>query len=190
MERINLLKDYISKENGIFVEIGTDIGNFAEALLNFNKTASLYCIDPYEKYEDYKDCLNLITDDKRYVDAYNRLKNQFGDRVTLIRKYSDQAVSLIPNNIDFLYIDGNHAYRYVKSDLENYYSKVNPGGYIVGDDAIDVDESQRNIDGNCFFSCESIFHNIGVIKAFREFLNIHNLQGKLIANQIILQKPV
>jgi predicted O-methyltransferase YrrM len=190
MERINLLKDYVSKENGIFVEIGTESGNFAEALLNFNKTATLYCIDPYEKYVDYKDSLNLITGDKRYEDTYNRLKNQFGDRVILIRKYSDQAIPLIPNNIDFLYIDGNHAYKYVKSDLENYYSKVNPGGYIVGDDAIDIDDSQRNSEGNCFFSCNSIFHNIGVIYAFREFLNKNNLKAKIITNQIILQKPV
>jgi len=33
-----------------------------------------------------------------------------------------------------VYIDGNHLYEFVKSDLELYYHKVRSGGYIAGDD--------------------------------------------------------
>jgi cephalosporin hydroxylase len=33
-----------------------------------------------------------------------------------------------------VYIDGNHVYEFVKSDLELFYRKVKTGGYIAGDD--------------------------------------------------------
>ena len=35
---------------------------------------------------------------------------------------------------DFLYIDGNHRYEAVKSDLINYYPRVKKGGIISGHD--------------------------------------------------------
>ena len=35
---------------------------------------------------------------------------------------------------DWIYIDGNHTYEYVKQDLEGYRPKVKPGGYMAGDD--------------------------------------------------------
>ena len=38
--------------------------------------------------------------------------------------------------IDILHIDGNHKYSFVKSDYENYYPFVRPGGYIFLHDLI------------------------------------------------------
>ena len=35
---------------------------------------------------------------------------------------------------DWIYIDGNHLYDFVKQDLELYYPKVKPGGFLTGDD--------------------------------------------------------
>ncbi len=36
--------------------------------------------------------------------------------------------------LDFVYIDGNHRYEFVKADLETYARKVRPGGFLAGDD--------------------------------------------------------
>ena len=55
--------------------------------------------------------------------------------VKIIRKTSDEAVGLIENSfLDWIYIDGNHEYEYVKNDLYNYYPKMKETGYITGDD--------------------------------------------------------
>jgi len=47
---------------------------------------------------------------------------------------SEDAVDHIPDNLDMVYIDGNHAYEYVKKDIELYYPKVKAGGIIGGHD--------------------------------------------------------
>ncbi|MDP3697256.1 MAG: class I SAM-dependent methyltransferase, partial [Candidatus Taylorbacteria bacterium] len=40
----------------------------------------------------------------------------------------------IKEELDFVYIDGNHSYDYVKKDLELYWDKVKKGGALTGDD--------------------------------------------------------
>ena len=193
MDRFDLLKDFFSKENGVFVEIGTWTGEFAEALLTHNKTAKLYCIDPYERYEGYNDSINLTVGDDQYNEAVAKL-SKFGDRVVHVKKMSSDAVSSIPDGIDGLYIDANHGYKYVKADLENYYSKVAPGGYVVGHNADDTDESRRNEDGDVVsnFSAGGValYHAIGVLKAFKEFESLNGLSLNRKKAQAYFQKPV
>jgi hypothetical protein len=193
MDRFNLLKDFFSKENGVYVEIGTWTGEFAEALLTHNTTAKLYCIDPYERYEGYNDSMNLTVGDDQYNEAVAKL-SKFGDRVTHVKQLSSNAVSSIPDGIDGVYIDANHGYRYVKADLENYYSKVAPGGYVVGHNADDTDESRRNEDGdivsNFTVGGVALYHAIGVHKAFKEFEALNGLFVNKIKNQAYFQKPV
>jgi predicted O-methyltransferase YrrM len=38
------------------------------------------------------------------------------------------------NYFDWIYIDGNHQYEFVKQDLETYLPKIKTGGLIAGDD--------------------------------------------------------
>ena len=48
---------------------------------------------------------------------------------------SKEALKKIQHiKFDFIYIDGNHKYEFVKFDLENYYNLLKSGGYLVGDD--------------------------------------------------------
>jgi hypothetical protein len=47
---------------------------------------------------------------------------------------SDEALSRIPDNIDFVYIDGNHSSPYVDNDIKQYYEKVAVGGILGGHD--------------------------------------------------------
>ena len=47
---------------------------------------------------------------------------------------SDDAVSSLPEELDFVYVDGNHAGRQVERDLSNYWPKIRPGGVIGGHD--------------------------------------------------------
>ena len=44
------------------------------------------------------------------------------------------AIDDIPRYNDFVYIDGNHSYDFVKKDIELYYPRVREGGVFGGHD--------------------------------------------------------
>ena len=141
-------------------------------------------------YDDYNDAINNITGNELYQKTYNRLKSKYGDRVIFIRHLSSDAVNLIPDNIDFLYIDGNHCFKYVYNDLKLYYPKVKSNCYIMGDDAFDLYDHDRNKDGDVYLEWSpGSYGHYGVIKAFREFISEKNINGTIIVNQYVIQKP-
>ena len=192
MNREELMKLYIESlpANSIAVEIGTDGGYFSEQILSSNQTITLYCIDPYLSYDDYKDAINFKTGDLHYENTKQKLKNKFGDRVQFIRKFSSQAIhDLSTIQIDFLYIDGNHSYKYVLEDLINYFPLVKSNGIIIGDDAVDLDDSKRDTNGDILINwSHNCFGYYGVVKAFNTFCQNNNIQGQLIGNQFLIKK--
>ena len=40
--------------------------------------------------------------------------------------------------MDFVWVDGNHRYEWVKSDLELYWPKVKPDGVLCGHDYVNA----------------------------------------------------
>ncbi|GAG75308.1 unnamed protein product [marine sediment metagenome] len=89
-------------------------------------------IDPYEEYEEYLDLKgNIFIVAKQLADK--RLISYINKIIWKIMKSAD-AVNLIPDNLDFVYIDGNHSYEYVLRDIELYFPKVKEGGVVGGHD--------------------------------------------------------
>ena len=177
--------------NGVFVEIGTHRGDFADRVLSISKTSRLYCVDPYTSYADYSDTINDHIGNDVYNEAYNRLKSKYGDRVQFIRQFSVDAVGMVPNNIDLLHIDGNHSYKFVRRDLEQYFPKVRANGFILGSGAYDEDDSARDANGNVFIQhSQNEYGDYGVIKAFGEFITENNLSGAGGNNRILMKKTV
>jgi predicted O-methyltransferase YrrM len=55
--------------------------------------------------------------------------------VEIHRDASAACSSRFPDNyFDWIYIDGNHLYEFVKQDLESYFPKIKSGGIVAGDD--------------------------------------------------------
>jgi len=55
--------------------------------------------------------------------------------VVMHRGYSSDVVEDFQDGyFDWIYIDGDHQYRFVKQDLNLYYPKVKKGGFVTGDD--------------------------------------------------------
>jgi len=190
MNRFELVKNIIENiENGVFVEIGTHEGGFANHILANSKNSVLYCVDPYISYNEYDDGINNVTGDGLYNKTRTHLTSLYGERVKFIRKFSEEALSDIPECIDFLYIDGNHDYTYVTKDLELYYPKVKANCYIVGDDAVDTDENKRDAKGNVLVTWSpGCYGNYGVIKSFRDFCLKNTLNGEIVGNQYVIKK--
>ena len=121
------------------VEIGTFRGINAHTILAFLNIKKLYLIDPYLQYDDYVEAWipeHSQTDfNEDYAIAKKRLSKS-KDKIRFIKMKADEAImlsGLIPDNLDFVYIDGNHAYEYVKKDIELYYPKIKQGGILGGD---------------------------------------------------------
>ena len=177
--------------NGVIVEIGTYRGDFADRVLSISKTSRLYCVDPYASYEDYSDTINDHIVDDVYNETYNRLKSKYGDRVQFIRQISADAVVMIPNNIDLLHIDGNHSYKFVRRDLEQYFPKVRANGIVLGSGAYDEDDTMRDGNGNVFIQhSQNEYGEYGVVKAFGEFITEKNLSGAGGNNRVLMKKTV
>ena len=119
----------------LVAEVGTDEGENARDILSRLKVDKIYLIDPYESYETYLKSEPFRTKNyakKREKEARKSL-SRWKDKTIWIKKYSDYAVKDIPV-CDFVYIDGNHEYEYVKKDIENYWKRVRKGGILAGHD--------------------------------------------------------
>ena len=117
------------------IEIGCAAGNNAlNVLKNLNITEYII-IDPYDKYEDDYDDYDRGRLIAMRKEAESKLSS-YSDKITWIYDYSDKAFSQISGKIDFIYIDGNHSYEYVQSDLENY-SNLLADTFVFGGHDID-----------------------------------------------------
>jgi len=149
----SLFKAQQCGKDSIFVEIGTWEGDFAIRLLENTNCKKLYCVDPYKHFDDdvYPDAINSHSQEKLdeiYQSTKRRLE-KYGDRVEFIRLCSADAVNLFDDeSIDFVYIDGNHEYKYVEEDIRLWYSKVKKDGFLCGDDVWSLDLLEHDIDNN------------------------------------------
>jgi hypothetical protein len=140
---------------GVCVEIGTWEGGFSGALLDNPAVTRLYCIDPYKHFdnEEYPDGMNSLSQgqfDELFRRTWSKLTAKYGsDRVVFIRKTSADAVKdFTDETLDFVYVDGNHDYKYVLEDLHMWYPKIKPGGFLCGDDVYSRKLSDHDENGN------------------------------------------
>jgi len=105
------------------IEIGVWKGDNAKMILDTLNIKKLYLIDPYIG--------NKRQNDKAI--ALKKLK-LYEDKCNFIFKKSSEAIFEIPSNLDFIYIDGNHDYDFVKNDINLYFNKIRKGGIIAGHD--------------------------------------------------------
>lgn len=116
-DRYELLKKLTNR--GTVCEVGTDKGEFARAILEFTSPAELHIIDiTFERLQ------------------YEQLNKQDVEKVCKLHEMdSAQCLSSFPDQyFDWIYIDANHYYEFVKKDLSIAKEKVKENGYIVCND--------------------------------------------------------
>lgn len=115
------------------VEVGSYKGEFAKEILK-KWNGKLYLIDIWNNHSfNQDDYINII---KNCTD--NISSNE--ERCFMIRSTSSNAVELFNDqSLDFVYIDANHKYEYVKQDLELWFPKLRKGGVFAGHDYLKMD---------------------------------------------------
>lgn len=117
--------------NGTGVEIGVNEGQLSFYLLQNTNIQHLYLIDTWQTWKGWASQETL---ENRYKFCNEDLPKMFSGRVTTIRKASAESYKDVDNDLDFIFIDGNHNYDYVKQDLELWVPKVKSGGLVAGHD--------------------------------------------------------
>jgi hypothetical protein len=143
MDRIQLLDLIFSElKNGVGVEVGTFKGQFSKEILK-RWNGKLYMVDVWNELGDeYIDASNHKNfKGGVYGECMDNIKG-YEDRGVMIRATSKVASDLFDDNsLDFVYIDANHAYDFVKEDIALWYPKVKSGGLVMGHDYLLMDWS-------------------------------------------------
>jgi predicted O-methyltransferase YrrM len=140
----------------IGVEVGTDHGKYAQQLCEGIPGLFLSCVDPWTPYTEGNEVHDEVEIEQIYQEAIKRLEPYNGQ---IFRKTSMEAVkAFLDNSLDFVFIDGNHSYEYVKEDIREWTKKVKPGGIIAGHD----------------YKEDSV-NNYGVIQAVNEYVEENNI---------------
>ena len=134
------------------VEVGVREGFFSYYLLKHSKLKHLYSIDPFggrHGDQDYKNASSMLA--------------HFGKKSDIIRKTSMEVAEQFAREgkkFDYVYIDANHRYRFVKDDIAAWWNLIEPGGMLSGHDYV-------------------VAKNCGVIAAVDEFVARENLKLEL-----------
>ncbi len=112
-------------------EIGVWLGDTTRHLLASPRVARLYAIDPFLSYDDWWGRIPQGLLDRHLEEV--RMDLEPDARLVLLRQTSDEAVPAM-EELDFVFIDGDHGYEQVRRDLRNYWQKLRPGGLFSGHD--------------------------------------------------------
>lgn len=121
---------------GVGAEIGCAYGGHARSILSQWKGGKLLMIDPYTKQDPavYRE----KTNDTGPFDAWYAEIVQFSKedtRAVPMRMFSLEAAAITSTeSLDFVYIDGNHEFNAVHSDIEAWAPKIKKGGLLCGHD--------------------------------------------------------
>jgi hypothetical protein len=128
-EDLAALFGYMGFQSG--AEIGVDMGKYSKCLCKNIPNLRLFCVDPWVVYKTRRG------GDQAHRDrCFETSKNVLKDfDVIFVRETSMEAVKTVPDrSLDFVYIDGDHRYEFIRDDLREWSRKVRARGIVSGHD--------------------------------------------------------
>jgi predicted O-methyltransferase YrrM len=130
------------RKHAIGCEVGVHTGTTTFKILNrFPKMEKYYTVDPWESYKQYDGTTYRKPGHKRYKtwnDAYSVFKTgakKFENIIEICKMTSVEAAKKISDeSLDWVFIDANHEYEYIKENLYLWTPKVKKNGIVSGHD--------------------------------------------------------
>jgi hypothetical protein len=130
------------------VEVGVRDGRNALDLCRYLNIKKLYLVDDFKAYQDgvAREYTQLQQEDE-YQKLIRNTEEVF-NKVIIVRMSSEEAFKFFEGkSFDFVYIDANHDYEFVKQDLK-WWERLHHGGILGGHDykSFDGDGVGRAVD--------------------------------------------
>jgi len=124
-------------------EVGVYMGKFTERFLK--EGIKMYAIDPWIPYVGTgRSFRQPAMQDKVYEEAKKTLTPY--ENCVIVKKTSMEAIGDFKNeSLDFVYLDGDHRFRYIAEDLAEWVRKVRKGGIVAGHDYHNTRPGARNV---------------------------------------------
>lgn len=148
-------------------KVGTEIGVYqGEFTKKFCEMGlKMYAIDPWAAYLGAGRSENKTDKQDLNYDIAQKTLSPYPD-CKLIRKSSMDALEdFTDESLDFVYIDGDHRFRYIAEDLTEWYKKIKSGGAISGHDYFCTSPNANNV----------LCHVKHVVDAFVKTYELNNL---------------
>ncbi|MFA6501902.1 MAG: class I SAM-dependent methyltransferase [Parachlamydiales bacterium] len=128
-EIINLLP-----EKTKMVEIGSYQGESTEIFAKSKKIKIIHAVDPFEDGYDMVHHLAYQCAMSVVEEAFNQRISNYKSVIKHKMKSEDAVKLFADESLDFIYIDGNHFYEFVKKDIQMWFPKIKINGWIAGHD--------------------------------------------------------
>jgi len=121
------------------VEVGVWRGDYSAEIISALTPVQFTGVDPYLLHPGYADCPDPVEFANQYNldQLYDRTSARFHQwpGATLRRQTGVAASKLFSDSeLDFVYIDGDHSYEFVSTDIKAWWPKVKSGGILAGHD--------------------------------------------------------
>ncbi len=120
------------------VEVGVAEGRNAHQLLRLCPLLTLHMVDPWlrQPLSQWNDGGNRPQPE---MDDWYRqalaLTEPYAERRVVHRGYSvEVSREFADQSLDYVYLDGNHAYTHVRNDIAAWWPKIKAGGILAGHD--------------------------------------------------------
>ena len=146
---------------GVGIELGVGEGNTTVSLLKITQPSRLYLVDYWtsQEWSTYPDSYNIdqCGQDSRFRKVLQKFKSEIASGAVEVRKTMtvDASKAFEDEHFDWIYLDANHSYPAVLTDLQAFYPKLKRGGLLFAHDY-----------------CRGLAY-FGVVEAVSEFLNTY-----------------
>ena len=138
MYTLNLLA---KSKSGTFVEIGSYLGASTIAIadaINNTQDSKLYCIDTWKN--------DAMTEGNR--DTYHEFEkniNKYKNKIIPCKGLSKDMSKIVNEKVNLLFIDGDHSYEGVKTDVQYWFPKLDDESIVIFHDSGWAEGVQRII---------------------------------------------
>tara|TARA_R110002074_G_scaffold402324_1_gene607075 strand:- start:146650 stop:147279 length:630 start_codon:yes stop_codon:yes gene_type:complete len=130
-------------EGKVCIEVGSWTGGSAKTIAGLLRPSScLICCDTFlgsvEHFVEKEIAVPRFEDGRPALfEMFIKNTEEHRDKILPMQTTSTVLYDILVHHdlfVDFVYIDGDHAADVVERDIIQYYSRLNPGGVLLGDD--------------------------------------------------------
>lgn len=131
-------------KGGVAAEVGSYKGDFAEDILRSAAPSKLTLVDRWDfsdsAYASQANFLPETDGDKVFAGVEGRFAGAIAAGQVELKRMDSRAAAkaMEPGSFDWIYLDADHVYDAVRSELDTFAALLKPGGLLLGHDFLET----------------------------------------------------